>query len=177
MADKRLRRERKADRETQIEHLDGRQEPELRDDERFEDLLEELDAEVLPDLPKIPGFHVCYLNTQHQSDSIFRRKRLGYTEVKPEDLPPGFDHTTVKEGSYTGCVGHREMVAFKIPEDRYQKIMAYFHGRKPDEEEGMIYENLKEAIDTDSDGKKLIHEDKDSGIGSLGRGRRSLPYQ
>lgn len=100
------------------------------EDEKFALFAQTLFNSVLPDIPPIPGFHVCWLSTTHQSDTIPRRIRLGYTPIKPEEIQ-GFEHATLKSGEYTGFVGVNEMVAFKIPESLYQRFMQEAHHREP----------------------------------------------
>ena len=41
---------------------------------------------ALPDLPPIPGFHVCWLTSTNSKDSLAFRRRLGYEPIKPEEL-------------------------------------------------------------------------------------------
>lgn len=118
------RRSRDAEDRTVTERRD------LSDDERFELFAQTLFNDVLPDLPPIPGYHVCWLSTTHQADTIPRRLRLGYTLIKPEEIP-GFEHATLKTGEYSGCVGVNEMVAAKISDGLYQRFMHEAHNAEP----------------------------------------------
>lgn len=115
--------------------LDSLAEPDDRgldddEDEKFALFSQTLFNSVLPDIPPIPGFHVCWLSTNHQADTIPRRIRLGYTPIKPEEIP-GFEHSTLKTGEYAGFVGVNEMVAFKLPESLYQRFMQEAHHAEP----------------------------------------------
>lgn len=123
---------------------------------RAEDFNLTLLNEVLPDLPEIPGYHVCWLSTTSQYDVINNRMRLGYVPVKPEDVP-GFNYLAVKEGEWAGVIACREMVAFKIKTDRYQAIMEHLHHDRPMEDERTIYENLKNNL-TDGRGRGMLRE-------------------
>lgn len=128
--------------EREDEGINGEYE-ELSDDERFDLFLGALDQSVLPDLPKMPGYHVCWLTTTHQSDTIPRRLRLGYTLVRAEELGPEWQSTSLKTGEYAGCVAINEMIAAKIPLRQYDRYMAELHHVRPLSEE----EKLRAAID------------------------------
>lgn len=107
---------------------------ELTDRERLELWQSQFHQSVLPDLPKIPGYHVCWLTTQNPRDSIQMRMRLGYTPVTAEDIP-GYDHATTKTGDYAGMVCINEMVAFKLPLSLYQTYLTESHHNAPAREE------------------------------------------
>jgi len=112
------------------------------DDEMEEFLRNEFLHQVLPACPDIPGFHTCWLSTTNQYDTIPYRMRLGYTPVTQEDVP-AFKATTVRTGEYSGMIGVNEMLLFKIPNSRYQKIMHEFHHRRPADEEERLRANLE----------------------------------
>ena len=63
----------------------------MSDDERLEMFRMQQFSDALPDLPIIPGYHMCWLSTTNSSDPIARRMRLGYTPVRSEDIP-GFEY-------------------------------------------------------------------------------------
>jgi hypothetical protein len=105
--------------------------------------------EALPSVPKIAGWHVCWLATNSSYDPIHKRMRLGYVPVKAAELP-GFDQQfNVKEGEWSGCISCNEMILFKVPEQVYQEIMMLFHHTMPMEEEQRIKETLKQAPGAD----------------------------
>jgi len=106
----------------------------LSDDDRVEMFRHQFFQSALPDLPKIPGYHVCWLTTSNSRDSIHHRMRLGYEPIKPEDIP-GWEYTTLKTGDYQGFIGVNEMLAFKLPLDLYEKFMRMAHHDMPLEEE------------------------------------------
>jgi hypothetical protein len=76
---------------------------ELSDDDRVEMFRQQFFQSALPDLPKIPGYHSCWLTTTNPRDSIQGRMRLGYEPIKPEDVP-GWEYATIKTGEYVGMV-------------------------------------------------------------------------
>jgi hypothetical protein len=96
----------------------------------------------LPDLPKIPGFHVCWLTTTNPRDPLHRRIGLGYTPIKATDVP-GYSTLKVLTGEYSGCIGVNEMLAFKLPLHLYQMYMKDVHHTQPLEEE----RKLRAAVD------------------------------
>ena len=115
--------------------------------------------DALPDLPAIPGFHVCWLTTANPRDPIQQRVRLGYVPVKPEEVP-GAEYATIKTGEYAGLVGVNEMVAFKLPLRLYEMYMQEAHHEAPRREE----EQLTAAADrlratAEQAGAALIEDD------------------
>jgi hypothetical protein len=106
----------------------------LSDDERVEMFRQQFFQSALPDLPKLPGWHTCWLTTTNPRDSIQTRLRLGYEPVKPEDVP-GWEYATLKTGEWTGFIGVNEMLAFKLPMSLYEKFMQEAHHNAPLREE------------------------------------------
>lgn len=107
---------------------------EFTDDDRLELFKMQLFQHVLPDLPKIPGWHLCWLTTTNPSDSIQKRMRLGYEPVKREDVPGwDYDKLSLKTGEYAGLIGINELVAFKIPMHLYQSYMTEVHHNQPNQ--------------------------------------------
>lgn len=141
----------------------------LSDDERLDLFRNTLFKEVLPALPEIPGYHVCWLSTEHSSDTIPSRLRLGYEPIKASEIP-GFEHATLKTGEYAGFVGVKEMIAFKLPLQLYRSYMQHAHHTLPAEQ--------VEAIDAQIDALKGQAE-RDGGRIVEGDGmeelRRSAP--
>jgi hypothetical protein len=110
------------------------------DDDRLAMFRQQMFNDALPDLPPIPGYHVCWLTTTNPRDSIHRRMMLGYTPVTLEDAP-GLDHSTLKTGEYAGLLGINEMIAFKLPMHLYEAFMQEAHHIKPAQEaERLNYE-------------------------------------
>lgn len=103
---------------------------EISDEVRLEMFRQQFTQAALPDLPKIPGYHVCWLTTTNPRDTIHMRMRLGYEPVKPEDIP-GWESTAIKSGEWTGFIGVNEMLAFKLPLSLYEKFMHEAHHAAP----------------------------------------------
>lgn len=92
---------------------------------------------ALPEIPDIPGYHVCWLTTTNARDSIAQRQILGYEPIKAKDVP-GFELATLRTGEYAGCIGVNEMVAFKLPNELYEAFMTENHHDQPNAEEGKL---------------------------------------
>ena len=116
---------------------------EMSEDDRLEMFRNQLFNDALPELPELPGFHMCWLTTTNTRDPIFRRMQLGYEPVKPEEIP-GMAHASIKTGEYAGMVGINEMIAFKLPMSLYQRFMQEAHHDAPLREE----EKLAEVADS-----------------------------
>lgn len=114
----------------------------LTEEDRLTMFRQQFFQDALPDLPKIPGYHLCWLTTTNPRDSIQMRIRLGYEPVKPEDVP-GWEYATIKTGEWTGFIGVNEMLAFKISQDLYQMYMNEAHHEAPLSED----EKLTAALD------------------------------
>jgi hypothetical protein len=126
---------------------------------------------ALPDLPKIPGWHLCWLTTTNHQDSIHERMRLGYVPVKPEDVA-GWDHSTMKSGEFSGCISINEMLAYKLPMNLYEHYMNVNHHEIPREQEQAIYESaLSMQEEAQRHSAKLEIGD---GISDLGKNRKAL---
>mgnify|MGYP003631389331 FL=1 len=74
---------------------------EVSESERVEMFRQNLFQSSLPDLPDLPGWHMCWLTTTNSRDSIQMRIRLGYEPVKPEDVP-GWEYASLKTGDWQG---------------------------------------------------------------------------
>ena len=112
---------------------------EVSEDDRLEMFRNQLFNDALPDLPDIPGFHVCWLTTTNPRDPIHRRMQLGYEPVKPQEVP-GMEYASVKTGEWTGFIGVNEMLAFKLPLSLYEKFMQEAHHNAPLREEDKLAE-------------------------------------
>ena len=109
---------------------------------------------ALPDVPEIPGWHLCWLSTTNTYDSIDKRIRLGYVPVKAEEIQ-GFENNKVKAGEYAGFISCNEMLLYKIPMDVYQDVMAHFHHEAPLEEANKIRSQAESVGGRDSKGRQL----------------------
>lgn len=112
---------------------------ELSEDDRLEMFRNTLFNDALPDLPDLPGYHLCWLTTTNPRDPIHRRMQLGYEAVKPEEVP-GMEYASVKTGEWTGFIGVNEMLAFKLPMSLYEKFMNEAHHAAPLREEDKLAE-------------------------------------
>lgn len=112
---------------------------EMSEDDRLEMFRSQLFNDALPDLPEIPGYHMCWLTTQNPRDPIHRRMQLGYEPVRPEEVP-GMAHASIKTGEYAGMIGVNEMIAFKLPMSLYEKFMQEAHHDAPLREEDKLAE-------------------------------------
>lgn len=115
---------------------------ELSEDERVAMFRQQFFQSSLPDLPKINGYHTCWLTTTNPRDSIQGRIRLGYEPVLATDVP-GWEYATMKTGEYQGFIGVNEMLAFKLPVSLYERFMQEAHHSAPLREE----EKLKDTTD------------------------------
>jgi len=137
---------------------------ELSDDARVEMFRQQFIQAALPDLPKIPGYHTCWLTTTNPRDSIHARIRLGYEPIKPEDVP-GWEYASIKTGEWQGFIGVNEMLAFKLPISLYKKYMHAVHYDAPNqEEERLLSSNEAMREQAERSGSKLVEGDGISAI-------------
>lgn len=115
-----------------------REDRELSDSERVDMLRRSFFQSALPDIPKIPGFHVCWLTTQNPRDPVHGRMRLGYELILADEIP-GFEHLSIKDGPFKGAISVNEMVAAKVPLHLYEAFMRANHYEAPMQEEEAIY--------------------------------------
>lgn len=152
------------------------------EDEWTQMLRNEFQQEALPDAPRKPGWHRCWLSITSSWDPIHKRMKLGYTPVSAADVAgSGIGSELVKEGQFAGAVSCNEMVLFEIPEFKYQAYMRYMHDQAPREEEGNIKGKATKPSDVeneDSSGKKLFGiDEEDSGFREFGRQGRVAEFQ
>lgn len=145
----------------------------LSDEERINEFRMEQFQSILPDLPKIKGYHPIWLSTTNNQDTIARRVQLGYEPIMAKDIP-GMEYASVKTGSYVGMIGVNEMVAFKLPLVLYEAYMKIAHHEKPLQEEGKLNSMEKviaEASAAASSGRKGIKVEMEDGMEELGEDR------
>lgn len=144
----------------------------MTDDERLDEFRKSFFQSVLPNLPPIDGYHVCWLTTTNPRDSIPGRVRLGYEPVKVEDIP-GWEHTSLKTGEYAGCIGVNEMIAFKLPMHLYEAYMREAHHTQPLFEEQKLTSVLEtiqeEAAMAAKSGSRGIKLSMEEGTAELGQ--------
>lgn len=152
------------------------QDRELSDDQRVAEFRQRFFQSVLPDLPHIPGYHVCWLTTNNPRDPIHSRMRLGYEPIKESDIP-GWENVSIKTGDWAGCIGVNEMVAFKLPLELYEQYMYINHHEQPLAEE----EKLSSAIRAMEEEAKRASRgaaelELEAGTAELGRAPAPPPF-
>ena len=141
--DARLKRSEETTRQELAEDRTAVDQREMEDQSRFEASISDWDFDQMPKLPDIPGFRCIWLSTTHPQDTLPRRMRLGYTPVTMEDAPE-YEHLVSREGEYASLLSINEMVAFKLPEELWQKYMTEFHHKRPNDEEDTIRELVEQ---------------------------------
>lgn len=112
----------------------------------FENMLaNDFEDVALPNPPAMEGWHLCWLTTTSQYDSMQKRARLGYEPVKQSELP---SFTVGNTGVSDGLIRCNEMLLCKISSDRYQAIMSYYHHKRPLQDEQSAFELLKQAAES-----------------------------
>lgn len=138
MSDQRVKKSEDPGRESRgMQDRPATQNRTISDSDRLDMFRQSLFQSALPDLPEIPGYHVCWLTTTNPRDSIHSRRSLGYEPVLPEEVP-GWDYASLKTGEYAGMIGVNEMVAFKLPMRLYEMYMKEAHHERPLAEEGKL---------------------------------------
>ena len=120
-------------------HLDD-----LSDDERFLSFVDSQNQTVLPDLPKMPGYHTCWLTTANARDSIPNRMRWGYELIRPEMLP-GWEKSNLRTGEYGEVIMVNEMVAARISFPLYKRMMKHLHHDLPLADEEKLRARTEQA--------------------------------
>ena len=115
---------------------------EISEDDRLEMFRMNLYNDALPNIPDIPGYHVCWLTTTNKNDTIQMRLRLGYELIRGDDVP-GMELVTQKTGEYAGCVAVNEMIAAKLPLSLYYRYMQEAHHDAPLREEDKLAETAE----------------------------------
>ena len=111
----------------------------LSDDDRLEMFRNQLFNDALPDLPNVPGYHVCWLTTTNPRDPIHRRMQLGYEPLRADEVP-GMEYASLKTGEWQGFIGVNEMLAFKLPMSLFEAFMQEAHHAAPMREEDKLAE-------------------------------------
>ena len=141
--DERLKKELGAGRQSrEMEDRQVVENREVTDDDRLEMFRAQLFNDALPDLPDMPGYHVCWLTTTNPRDPIHRRIQLGYEPIKAAEVP-GMEFASVKTGEWSGLIGVNEMIAFKLPTSLYQRFMQEAHHDAPLREENKLAETAE----------------------------------
>lgn len=119
----------------------------LRSEERYR-MLRDVNT-LLPIPPELPGFHLVWLTTTNNKDTLENRFRLGYVLVKPEEMP-GFCMSSQKDSVImTDRISVNEMVLAKIPYALWKEDMTYLHHTLPNQS----IKDLKDSVRIGQDGK------------------------
>lgn len=141
------------------------------EDERLEMFRMQLYNDRLPNLPDIPGYHVCWLTTANTGDTIQSRSRMGYELIRAEDVP-GMDLIIQKTGDYVGCVMVNEMIAAKLPTSLYLRYMQEAHHDAPLREEEKLEDTAQLMREqAERSGGRLIESDAMQEIGNYAPAR------
>ena len=127
--------------------------------ERVEAFRDRWQNSALPDVPvgTIPGFHLCWLSTTNNYDSIDKRMALGYEPVKAAELGKGFENLgKMSSGKFEGCVSCNEMVLFKLPEEIYQEVMRMMHLEDPLEYQRNITAQVRSTAQEGKGGRSIL---------------------
>jgi len=127
--------------------------------ERAEAFRDKWQNSALPDLPAgiIPGFHLCWLSTTNNYDSIDKRVALGYEPVKASELGKGFEGLgKMSSGKFEGCVSCNEMVLFKLPEEIYQEVMRMMHLEDPLDHQRNITASVRNTAQEGKGGRSIL---------------------
>jgi hypothetical protein len=122
-------------------------------EERMAAYRNEMYSNVLPTLPKIEGYHVCWVSTTNQSDTVQWRESIGYSRITPDEVK-GFEHVTVTSGLYAGSVMLNEMIAMKVPLKIYFGYMHIAHHERPLEHQAKMGRDLA-GLRQNGDGVKV----------------------
>ncbi len=167
MVDERIKRAADADRQErameQRQAIGGDRDIPLDDDDeiRFQMYRDTFSRVALPNLPEMDGFHVCWLTTTNNRDSVASRMAIGY-ELLTEALCPGFGHLRAKDGEMAGCISVNEMVAARIPLRLYERFMMESHHNAPLEEETKLEDQIRQLQHNASAQKGRIVPEQDS---------------
>ena len=163
MANTRIKRDlddRLADRVQETKERIAAEDPDNKSKrERAEAFRDKWQNSALPDLPKgvIPGFHLCWLSTTNNYDSIDKRMALGYEPVKAAELGKGFEALgKMSSGKFEGCVSCNEMVLFKLPEEIYQEVMKMMHYEDPLEHQRNITASVRNTAQEGKGGRSIL---------------------
>ena len=163
MANTRIKRDlddRLADRVQETKERIASEDPDNKNKrERAEAFRDKWQNSALPDLPGgiIPGFHLCWLSTTNNYDSIDKRMALGYEPVKAAELGKGFEALgKMSSGKFEGCVSCNEMVLFKLPEEIYQEVMRMMHLEDPLDHQRNITAQVRQSAQEGKGGRSIL---------------------
>lgn len=162
MANTRIKRDlddRLEERVAEVKQRGTASDEDIKRRERIDAFRDKWQNSALPNLPKdaIPGFHLCWLSTTNQYDSIDKRLALGYEPVKAAELGKGFESLgKMSSGKFEGCVSCNEMVLFKLPEEIYQEVMRMLHLEDPLEHQRNITASVRSNSQEGKGGRSIL---------------------
>ena len=163
MANTRIKRDledRLIDRVEEVKDRMAAEDPNMKSKrERAEAFRDKWQNSALPDIPGVtsPGFHLCWLSTTNNYDSIDKRMALGYEPVKAAELGKGFEALgKMSSGKFEGCVSCNEMVLFKLPEEIYQEVMRMMHLEDPLEHQRNITAAVRSTAQDGKGGRSIL---------------------
>lgn len=150
---------------------------EYTDDERLAMRRSGFHQAVLPNLPKVDGWHLVWLSTDSKSAPIHKRINEGYVLVVPADLP-GWELGDSFVGKWQGkdAIVWNEMVAFKIPMRLHVMFMREDHEKRPDDMETGIMGQIAEMQASSEHGETSVKTEGD-GFKQLGKRRRRGDFE
>jgi hypothetical protein len=156
----------------------GEREPqnpdETPDDEFLAAFMDSLDQSVLPNLPKMPGYHVCWLTTSNPRDTVPNRLRMGY-ELITDRMVPGFEGASPKSANYPGVLTVNEMVAARIPTRLYNRMMQHVHHDMPLSEEEKLRAKVESIKESGArDGARVLEGD---GMPDIVQRAKPMPFE
>lgn len=173
--DARLSRDGEVRSDRAMQDREVTQNRELTDSERLDALRSDFFQSSLPNLPEIPGFHVCWLTTSNPRDPIHGRIRIGYEPIRSTDIP-GWEHAAIKSGEWEGCIGVNEMLAFKLPIHLYEQYMRELHHTQPLAEEVKLAEAARQADEQAKQVNARASLVAEPGTAQLGRAPEPPPF-
>jgi len=136
-----------------------------------------LTSNILPTIPSIDGFHVCWvpMNSNNIYDTVDYRRGIGYSVVKQEEIP-AFQSPSNRSGQIEGCVSHNEMILMKLPSKLYQMYSLDTHHSQPNEQERTIQQNIVQM--QDNEGNSIVRDSAEmTGINRLARKTKDPVFQ
>lgn len=146
------------------------------DKEFLQMLREGSEYSTLPNPPEIPGYHIKWSSMFNQQTGYRRDITLGYEVVQVSEMPEFYEDIRAAGhevgGEFDGVVRFKEMILMKIPLQKYNAIMYYYHHELPLEQEAQVKEQIYAKL---SYGDKSLVRDLGDGFTDLGRKGVSRP--
>lgn len=149
------------------------EDPDFAEDERLELFLETQHQTVLPNLPIMDGYHVCWLTTSNPRDSIQWRQSIGYELLLAEHCPQ-WKGVSANVGGVYGCVSVNEMVAARISISLYNKLMKAVGHYLPLQEEQKL-RSQTDSLAQRARQRNLEVQEGDGTAGIVQRAERPIP--